>query len=96
MDSFKYLGLEIPSDHKWHRCATKRRENDKRAYYNFENMCKQADVQSWQPIEVWGGSLSKDKWNDIKKVQKLFITNFLAVRRTTPYPILLLEIGSLP
>ena len=29
VDSFKYLGLEIPSDHKWYKCTTKRRENGK-------------------------------------------------------------------
>ena len=112
VDSFKYIGLEIPSDHRWYKCATKRRENGKRAYYAFENMCREAEIQSWHlkkylfdtlvtpvilyGVEVWGGSLSKDKWNDIKKIQKLFLTNFLAVRRTTPYPILLLEIGSMP
>ena len=47
-------------------------------------------------VEVWGGSLSKDRWNDIEKIQKLFLTNFLAVRRTTPYSILLLETNNLP
>ena len=112
VNSFKYLGLEIPSDHKWYQCATKRRENGKRAYYAFENMCRQAGIQSWNlkkylfdtlvtpvilyGVEVWGGSLSKDRWNDIKKIQKLFLTNFLAIQRTTPYPTLLLEIGGMP
>ena len=47
VDSFKYLGLEIPSDHRWYKCATKRRENGKWAYYAFENMCRQAEIQSW-------------------------------------------------
>ena len=75
-------------------------------------MCKQANIQSWNlkkylfdtlvtlvimyGVEVWGGSLSKDRWNDIEKIQKLFLTKFLVVRRTTPYPILLLETGSMP
>ena len=75
-------------------------------------MCRHVGIQSWNlkkylfdtlvtsvilyGVEVWGGSLSKDIWNDIEKIQKLFLTNFLAVRRTTPYPILLLETGSLP
>ena len=49
VDSFKYLGLEIPSNHRWYKCATKRRENGKRAYYAFENMCRQANIQSWNP-----------------------------------------------
>ena len=47
VDSFKYLSLEIPSDHKWYKCTTKRREHGKRAYYAFENMCRQVDIQSW-------------------------------------------------
>jgi hypothetical protein len=46
VDSFKYLGIEIPSDHRWYKCATKRKENGKRSYYAFENMCRQVDIQS--------------------------------------------------
>ena len=38
VESFKYLGLEVPSNHKWNECATRRLEAGKRAYYAFENM----------------------------------------------------------
>jgi len=46
-------------------------------------------------VEVWARSISKERWKDIKKIQKLFLNTFLVVRRTTPYPIRLLETGSL-
>lgn len=39
VDSFKSLGLEIPSDHKWYRCATKRRENGKRRSSGNNRTC---------------------------------------------------------
>ena len=35
VESFKYLGLEIPTNHKWHECAMRRLEAGKRAYYAF-------------------------------------------------------------
>ena len=37
VESFKYLGLEVPSNHRWNECATRRLEAGKRAYYAFEN-----------------------------------------------------------
>ena len=37
MERFKYLGLEIPSNHRWNECATPHLEAGKRAYYVFEN-----------------------------------------------------------
>ena len=45
--SFKYLGLEVPSNHRWNECATRRLEAGKRAYYAFENTCNHGDIKCW-------------------------------------------------
>mgnify|MGYP006973832245 CR=1 FL=1 len=34
-ESFKYLGLEVHSNHKWDECATRCLEAGKRPYYPF-------------------------------------------------------------
>ncbi|MCO5587893.1 hypothetical protein L7F22_041845 [Adiantum nelumboides] len=112
VESFKYLGLEVPSNHKWHECAMRRLEVGKRAYYAFENMCNAGNIKCWvlkkylfdalvtpvllYGIEVWGGSISKSTWKEFENVQKRFLTNFLQVKTQTPYMLLLLESGSLP
>ena len=44
-------------------------------------------------VEVWGGSISSSTWNNIEKLQKAFIRRHLSVKSTTPYVLMLLEIG---
>lgn len=111
VDSFKYLGLEVPSNHKWKDCAMHRLEAGKRAYYAFENMCNVGDIKCLAlkkylfdtlvtpvllyGVEVWGGSISKTTWREFENVQKRFLTNFFQVKTQTPYMLLLLESGSL-
>ena len=72
VESFKYLGLEVPSNHRWNECDTRRLEAGKRAYYAFENTCNHGDIKYWvlkkylfdtlvtpvllYGLEVWGGS----------------------------------------
>lgn len=112
VESFKYLGIEVPSNHKWQSCVDKRIVAGWKSYYAFENTCRRAQIGSWRlkkylfdtlvtpvllyGVEVWGGSLSKASWNEVEKIQKRFLTSFLAVKVTTPYSILLIETGSLP
>jgi len=112
VESFKYLGLEVPANHKWHECAMRLLEAGKRAYYELENMCNAGDVKCWilkkylfdtlvtpvllYGVEVWGGSISKSTWKEFENVQKRFLTNFLQVKTQTPYVLLLLESGCLP
>ncbi|RYA37889.1 hypothetical protein DD603_24155, partial [Enterobacter cloacae complex sp. 2DZ2F2B] len=112
VESFKYLGLEVPSNHKWKDCAMRRLEAGKRAYYAFENMCNAGEIKCWAlkkylfdtlvtpvllyGVEVWGGSIGKSTWKEFENVQKRFLTNFLQVKTQTPYMLLLLESGSLP
>lgn len=47
-------------------------------------------------VEVWGGSISASKWNDIEKMQKSFLRRHLGVKITTPYSIMLIETGTRP
>ena len=37
VESFEYVGLEVPSNHRWNKCATYRLEAGKRPDYAFEN-----------------------------------------------------------
>ena len=112
VENFKYLGLEISANYKWHGCAMRRLEAGKRAYYAFENMCNHGNIKSWTlkkylfdalvipvilyGVEVWGGSISNSTWKDFEGVQKRFLTTFLKVKSQTPYRLLLLETGTLP
>ncbi|MCO5605801.1 hypothetical protein L7F22_059985 [Adiantum nelumboides] len=112
VESFKYLGLEVPANHKWKDCAMRRLEAGKRAYYAFENMCNAGEIKCWAlnkylfdtlvtsvllyGVEIWGGSISKSTWKEFENVQKRFLTNFFQVKTQTPYMLLLLESGSLP
>jgi len=68
-------------------------------------ICRKIGIQIWHLGKyifdtlltlVWGGNLYTCKWNDIKNIQNLILTSFLAVRRTTPYPIILLEMRIMP
>ena len=45
MESFKYLDLEILSNHIWDECATNHLEVGKGAYYAFENTCNHGEIK---------------------------------------------------
>ena len=97
VESFKYLGLEVPSNH---RC---RLEAGKRAYYAFENTCNLGDIKCWvlkkylfdtlvtpvllYRVEVWGGNIPKSTWKEFENVQKYFITKFLQLKKQTLYTL---------
>ena len=109
---FKYLGIEIPSTYAWNRCMNRRLAASKRMYYVMETACNHKDIQNWRVkciffeayvmqtalygVELWGGSISLQGWNDFEKLQKGFIRRFMGVKITTPYSVLLLETGCLP
>ena len=100
VESFKYLGLEVPSNYRWNECATHRVEANKRAYYAFENRCNLRDIKCWvlkkhlfdtlvtpvllYGVKVWGGSIPKSTWKEFENVQKHFLTKFLQVKKQTP------------
>ena len=45
-------------------------------------------------MEVWGGSISSSSWLDVEK--KAFIFRHLGVINTTPFVLMLLEMGCWP
>ncbi|MCO5593426.1 hypothetical protein L7F22_047440 [Adiantum nelumboides] len=112
VESFKYLGVSIPSNHKWGQKVHNRINAGHAKYYQFENMCKQNTLHRWEikamvfetcivqtllrGVEVWGASISDHTWNEIEKTQKKFLCRHLGVKKTTPYSVLLLEIGCRP
>ena len=110
--TFKYLGIEIPANHRWHTCMERRLAAGKSKYCQFENDCSHTDTKCWKircilfdayvlqtilyGVEVWGGSISLSTWNDIEKLQKAFIRRHLGIKSTTPYVLMLLETGRRP
>ena len=110
MESFKYFGLEVPSNHRWNEYYTCCLEAGKGADYAFENTLNHGEIECWvfkkylfdtlvtlrlsYGVEVWGSSIPKSTWKEFENVQKPFLTKFLQVKKQTPYT--LLEMGSLP
>ena len=45
VESFKYLGLEVPSKHRWNEYVTNHLERGKRIYYAFENICNDGEIK---------------------------------------------------
>ena len=112
VNSFRYLGIDIPSNYAWGQCARHRIDAGHAKYYQFENMCTQQTIRRWEikaiifdtcvvqtllyGVEVWGASISAHTWNEIEKIQKKFLCRHLGVKKTTPYSVLLLETGNMP
>ena len=42
-------------------------------------------------VEVKGGTISRNAWNEIKKIEKLFLSRQLGMKCTTSYEVMLLE-----
>lgn len=112
VDSFMYLGMDIPSNYAWGQCARNRIDVGHAKYYQLENMCTQKVIRRWEikaiifetcvvqailyGVEIWGASISAHTWNEIEKIQKKFLCRHLGVKKTTPYSVLLLETGTRP
>ena len=112
VDCFKYLGINIPSNHMWETCAQSKMEAGTPKYYEFENMCKQSVTKRWEikamvfktcvvktllyGVEVWGASISTSTWNEIEKFQIKFLCRHMGVKVTTPNSVMLLEMRKRP
>ena len=42
-------------------------------------------------VEIWGGTISLNAWNEIEKIQKMFLRRQLGVKSTTSYQVMFLE-----
>ena len=112
VSSYQYLGIDIHHKLNWNYSIQKRINGGWKAYFGLENNCKTENLIMWDrnkflfetlvtPIilygcEVWGCSISIESWRNIKQIQKRFTTYNLKIKRNTPYPILLIEVGLSP
>ena len=48
MDSFKYLGIDIPCNYAWGQCAYNGIDIGHAKYYQFESMCTQKSIKRWE------------------------------------------------
>eukprot|EP00253_Pinus_taeda_P016131 PITA_16131 len=112
VSSYKYLGIDIHHKLNWNYSIDKRINEGCKAYFGLENNCKTTNLVMWDRIkflfetlvtpvilygcEVWGCSISRESWRKIEQIQKRFITYNLKIKRNTPYPILLIEVGLSP
>jgi Reverse transcriptase (RNA-dependent DNA polymerase) len=110
--TYKYLGVEFSQNLSWASCVKSRVANGYKAFYAFVNKCKEAGLYTWKlrkhlfgalvkPVilygaQVWGAGVSKSGWQEIEKIQKLFLEMELGVRSQTPYALTLAEAGLLP
>ena len=46
-------------------------------------------------VEVWGDIISRSAWNEIEKIQNLFLQT-IGVKSSTSYPSMLLETSTQP
>lgn len=87
MQSYKYLGLEFNERLNWEQCTKKTLQEMWKATFLLQNKCRTAEIWYWNIIsslfqrlitpvflygcEVWGTSISRSKWIQTKKVQKV-------------------------
>ena len=85
--SLKYLGLEVPLNHKWNKCTTNCLDARKRPYYAFENMCNHGEIKCWAlkkyifdtlvtlvllyGVDVWGDIIIKYTRKEFQNVLKI-------------------------
>ena len=42
-------------------------------------------------VELWGGTISLNAWNEIEKIQNMFLRRQLGVKSTTSYQVMVSE-----
>ena len=84
VQSFKYLGIDVPTTNKWSVRFDSRLQPGQKSYYMLENKCNQSDTHGWEVklmlfnamitqvlfyrVEVQGGTISLNAWNEIEKI----------------------------
>ena len=72
-----------------------------------ENKCNQSDTHGWEvklmlfnamitQVLLYGGTISLNAWDEIEKIQKMFLRKQLGVKSRTSYQVMLLEKGVQP
>ena len=103
VESFKYLGLEVLSNHVERMCYPLLGIG-KRAYYTFENTCNHVG-SSRNTLSQFGETSFSMGWKDGvvtslnilgKSLKNIFLQSFYNLKKQTLYTLLFLEVGSLP
>ena len=108
-ERYKYLGIYITDTLNWSNGILHRICAGWNAWFHVENLCRRVEIWDWHRkwqlfeviviptllygCEIWGPSISRETWQKVERVQKRFFTNYMGVKSTTPYLLLLEEAG---
>ncbi len=109
---YKYLRIDFKKILSWNGCRKKRTLGGWKAFYAFQNRCRETELWDWKTTqtlfgllvilmilygcELWASSTSDMQWRQIEKIQKRLITNKFKIKSAVPYDILLSETGTAP
>jgi hypothetical protein len=109
---YKYLRIDFNKNLSWDGCRKKRTLRGWKAFYAFQNRCREAELWDWKTTltlfgflvilvilygcELWASSATKIQWKQNEKIQKRLITNKFKIKSAVPYAILLSETGAAP
>jgi hypothetical protein len=104
---YKYLGIEFNKNLSWEGCRKKRTLGGWKAFYVFQNRCREAKLWDWKTMqtlfgllvisvvlygcEVWANNTSDLQWRQIEKIKNKF-----KIKSLVPYDIMLSEMGVAP
>ena len=104
---YKYLVIDFNKNLSWNGCRKKRTLGGWKAFYAFQNRCRETELWYWKttqtlfgflviPVifygcELWASSTSDMQLRQIEKIQKCLITNKFKIKSAVPYAILLSE-----
>ena len=104
---YKYLGVDFNKNLSWNGCRKKRTLGGWKAFYAFQNRCREAELWDWKTTqtlfgllvipmisygcELWASNTFDMQWRQIEKIQKRLITNKFKIKSAVPYAILLSE-----
>ena len=96
VEDYKYLGIDFNKNLSWEGYRKKRTLGGWKAFYAFQNRCREAELWDWKTMqtlfgilvisvvlydcEVWASSTSDLQWRKIEKIQKHMITSKFKIR----------------
>ena len=109
VEYYKYLEINCNKILSWEGYRKKRTLGGWKAFYAFQNRCREAELWDWKtmqtlfgllviPIvlygcEVWASSTYELQWKQIENIQKHMITSKFKIKSLVPYEITLSEMG---